>query len=58
MHIFTMDGAGANLLPLPICAAYGAHKAGVIFPICLCAPAKILVHVLAEALWCTQLPAF
>ena len=32
MHIFTMDGAGANLLPLPMCAAFGAPKAGVILP--------------------------
>ena len=27
-HIFNMDGAGANNLPSPMYAAYGATKAG------------------------------
>ena len=30
MHIFNMDGLGANILPLPMYAAYSATKAGVI----------------------------
>ena len=32
MYIFTMDGADANISPLPLYAAYGAPKAGVILP--------------------------
>ena len=32
MHIFELDGVGASISRLPMYAAYGATKAGVILP--------------------------
>ena len=44
-HIFNMDGAGANNLPSPMYAAYGATKAGE------CLPTHLLLHVESSAVF-------
>ena len=43
-HIFNMDGAGANNLPSPMYAAYGATKAGE------CPPSAVSYHSAAVCL--------
>ncbi len=45
-HIFNMDGAGANNLPSPMYAAYGATKAG---------ESRTLCSFALFLLWCSRI---